>query len=934
MHREDLSGTWQILQDQQDQGRAQGWAAAPPAEGWRDIPVPSAWQSTLGIAAKGVAWYRRPLPAAPAGRTWIRFESVATDCTAYVDGAEIGRHVGDFLTFEFEVPRTPAGPAPAELIVRVDQVHAPRPAPGTLTENGHLGKGFHDVISAQHAGLWQPVTLRTTGPLAFIPDGVHVTADAKLGRVTATAELHDHQASGEFVVELEGKRAAAKIEPGQKTAEAVIELDFWKVWGPDQPNLYTLRASLATAAGASDAEEVRFGFRTVTTGGPDNTRILINDVPVLLRGVLHWGHEPRHIAPAPGVEEVRGQFARLRASGFNCVCLCMVYLPRHFYDLADETGMLLWQEHPLWKSDMADENLPEYQRLCTGYFRRDRNHASIVIESGSCEHERFNPRLAQWWWDEGARQMPHCLRQVQTAFMAWCNPKHTDLHDEHVYENSGRWPAFLADARAEITRVGSKPFVMGETVIANAWPDVQPLLRASGDPGPRVAEAPGVDPRWTADSPWYMTRGLAACAEFEGAIMDRYDAATLERFRLQAARFAYEFRRWQVEAFRADPGNAGFVMNHIRDVPTCRCGFMDDLDQWRYDPADLSRWLADTALLLGRPQHRSAFAGGTNVPLEVAASHFAAEPIDAELTGLLSGATWENGSRSLKGRLGAAPGHVATQTHTMQIPAVEGPTEISLTLSLKDVAKNRWSLWAFPTGPDEPHLAAPPDVVRLDGLPFSKAEAEAEFEERGYSSGWGLKCSGWAPSLPNLDKVLFKCPLWRFDSPMPRGTRLVVAHRLTRGLIEFMHEGGRVILLGSRAAGGLNAKTVMLWGQVPFVAEEGPLRAGDSDWVVDLLAYDLMLASQRAIPVEDLGIHDQIDPLVRLVFTHDTGKPKMFDALFQARVGQGLLMVSTLDHLGPAGRFLLVRMMESALGELSGVRGSLSREDLTKHAAT
>jgi hypothetical protein len=927
--RHDLSGPWQILHDPSDRGLVEGWFRSPPASGWRETTVPSAWQATLGVAAKGVAWYRRDLPAS--GRALLRFESVATACTAWVDGVEVGRHEGDFLPFDVEVPPGPAG---RSLVVRVDQRHAPRPAAGVMTENGHLGKGFHDVLSVQHAGIWQPVFLREVGSLAFLPDGVHVVADAVLGRVTVRAELRRHQASGELVVEVDGRRVTAAVAPGQAEVELSVELDFWKVWSPDQPNLYTLRAALTEGGVGSDAEEVRFGFRTVAAGGEEGARILINGVPTLLRGVLHWGHEPRHIAPAPPPEEVRAQFARLRASGFNCVCLCMVYLPRHFYDIADETGMLLWQEHPFWKSDMAEENVPEYRRLSLGYFRRDRNHASIVIESGTCEHERFNPTFARWWWEESARQMPHCLRQVQTGFMAWCNPQQTDLHDEHVYENSGRWPAFLADVRAEIRRIGSKPFVMGETIIANAWPDVPALTRAAGE-DPRVPEeAPGVDPRWAGVSPWYMTRGLRECAAVEGWVQDREGAEGLERFRRQAARFGYEFRRWQVEAFRLDPGNAGFVMNHIRDVPACRCGFMDDLDRWRYDPADLSRWLADTTLLLGRPQHRSAFAGPSAVPLDLTASNFGPVPVEGELTALLSGATWENGSRSLKDSLTVGLGSVAGRRHTMNVPPVDRPTEVSLTVSLKDVTRNRWSLWAFPASPDDPHLAGPPDTVRLDGLPFSKAEGEAEFEERGYSSGWGLKCATWQPSLPSLDRTIFKCPLWRFDSPMPVGTRLVVAHRLTRGLIEFMGAGGRVILLGSRAAGGMQARTVMLWGQVPFVAETGPLGPGDSDWVVDLLAYDLMLSSQRAIPVEDLGLHERVDPLVRLVFTHDSGKPRMFDALFQARVGSGALMVSTLDHTGPAGRHLLRRMMESILEDPAAIRGEVTREDLTRFAAT
>ena len=43
-----------------------------------------------------------------------------------------------------------------------------------------------------------------------------------------------------------------------------------------------------------------------------------------------------------------------------------------------------------------------YDRLENGYVtdfvHRDRNHPSIVIESGTCEHERFNPTFARWCW--------------------------------------------------------------------------------------------------------------------------------------------------------------------------------------------------------------------------------------------------------------------------------------------------------------------------------------------------------------------------------------------------------------------------------------------------------------------------------------------------------------------------------------------------------
>ena len=64
--------------------------------------------------------------------------------------------------------------------------------------------------------------------------------------------------------------------------------------------------------------------------------------------------------------------------------------------------------------------------------------------------------------------------------------------------------------------------------------------------------------------------------------------------------------------------------------------------------------------------------------------------------------------------------------------------------------------------------------------------------------------------------------------------------------------------------------------------------------------------SRRVIPVDQLGITDSVDPLIRLVYTHDQAdRVKFFDQLFMTRVGQGLLIVSSLDHTEAPGRWLL-----------------------------
>ena len=41
----------------------------------------------------------------------------------------------------------------------------------------------------------------------------------------------------------------------------------------------------------------------------------------------------------------------------------MWYPPEYFFNIADEMGMLIWQEHPVWQSPMETEYHAEYKRL-------------------------------------------------------------------------------------------------------------------------------------------------------------------------------------------------------------------------------------------------------------------------------------------------------------------------------------------------------------------------------------------------------------------------------------------------------------------------------------------------------------------------------------------------------------------------------------------
>lgn len=906
-----LDSAWSVRQDPHERGRKDAWQASPVVAGdWTNAVVPGTMQGMFGTGAAPVCWYRRTLSSdevarAPGDRVWLRFESVATDATVWVNGREVGRHVGDWVPFQFDITEAlHADGRDNDLVIRVDRMAPGKEVwvDGAPVQGGHLTKGFHDLLSIHKGGIWLPVHLDVTGGLALVPDGLGVLADSRSGRVEVDVELERNVGGGVIeldVVDPQGTKVAslrAEVKDGADRVHAQFDVPGHVLWELERPRLYRLDARLVGHDGkVSQSESTRFGFRRAEVGGKGGRQILLNGRPIFLSGVLDWGHEPRHISPTATPDELRERFKALRERGFNLVCICMWYPPRYFFEIADEMGMLLWQEHPVWKSPMGDEHIPEYQRQFTKFFRRDRNHPSVVMVSGSCEHERFNPKLATWWWGRVRSLMPDRIAQIQTAFFAWTDQTKTDAYDEHTYDSSGRWTHYLADLQGDLDKLPPRPFVMGESILYTHWPNVTELLAKK--------DASGA-------AQWWRPLGLEAAARFETRVVERFGALVLERFKRQARRYHLEGRKFQFELYRSYSNHAGLVMNHLRDVAACRCGFQDEMDRWYFTPEEMKPWLGAAPLLLRTPHHLRGFIGG-ECPIEIGVSNFSGQKIDAKLSGTSDGAPVGGLSN-----LAAAPGEVAWQSASVRLPSVASPKRVEIRASLAGAESNLWTLWALPSP-----AAWPAGVARLAGQPFDAADRELEFEDRGYSSGWGSPVRSWTPLLPDPAEIAPGLAEWKSASS---GTRCVLVHKLTREVVDFLVGGGRVVHLVSRAKGSAPVKFVNMWGQLPLILEKGPLGAGDSEWVADLLDHDLSRRSLRAVPVGELGLEEAFEPIVRLVYCHDIiDRPRVLDFVSTARVGKGLLVLSGVDHSTPAGRYLLDRLLAFAASNTAESSGRL-----------
>ena len=334
---------------------------------------------------------------------------------------------------------------------------------------------------------------------------------------------------------------------------------------------------------------------------------------------------------------------------------------------------------------------------------------------------------------------------------------------------------------------------------------------------------------------------------------------------------------------------------------------MDDLDRWRFTAEDCRGWLSDVTILLHTPNHRRGFCSAKEqvIVCDIAVSNFSRKEIDNPVRITIKSGDSEELELETK-PICCKQGNIVAESIELQIPLVETPTRVQVTASLENIAKNNWDLWAFP----DIARAMLNHIVRLDGFPFSEYENELDELERGYSRGFGLAVKSWESILPDPASIAPYLPVWKHEQQLPSDTQVILTHRLTSNIIHFMESGGRVVLLASKAKGGLGTRYEWLFGQVPLIIEQGPLEAGDSEWIVDLLGYDLTRRYARIIPVEDLGLVDKIEPLIRLVYTHNqTERVQFFDQLFMTMVGSGFLFVSSLDHSEAPGQWLLKKLL-------------------------
>lgn len=373
-----LDGEWSLAQDPEDVGLKDRWfaKAAPPDA--LTVDVPSVWDIWMPDY-DGVGWYFREFEV---GNEWQEFHA-SLECEAvdyfaqvWLNGELLGSHEGGYTPFSL-----PAGSALQMgtnlLAVRVVDPHAPG--------------GYGDFrprqlpCSKEHgyftfAGIWGSVYLLGRNS-AHITD-VFLEPDPRRKRVTATVTT-----SQPGVVRLVIAETAYSAEgsPGR----IIVDFPEFEYWSPENPRLYTMHCQLLRDGQSVDETSVRFGMREFTV---KEGRFFLNSQPIFLKGVLQQPDYPRTLAGPESVELARRELTLAREAGFNMVRMHIKTPPRLSLDIADELGLLVYEEPPIGWIEDSPWMRARCEREVREMILRDRNHPCVVMwgmlnESGNAGYK-------------------------------------------------------------------------------------------------------------------------------------------------------------------------------------------------------------------------------------------------------------------------------------------------------------------------------------------------------------------------------------------------------------------------------------------------------------------------------------------------------------------------------------------------------------------
>jgi hypothetical protein len=894
----DLSGTWRFQLDREGSGGGARWfetrlggsASLPgslPSQGLGD-PVTAGTKWTGGIVDRsyfsapeyapyrepgnikvpfwlqpettyvGAAWYQRDFEIPPgwAGRrVTVSLERPHWKTSLWLDGRACGSSESLSVAHVYDLGNSVA-PGPHVLTIRVDNSLAP-----DIGENSH---SVSDHTQGNWNGIVGRIELRESEPVWI--DSLQAYPNAQARGVTARGRVaaEDGQALPK-TIRLEagpagsaplGMIEAAVAPDGSFSGECALGPGA-PLWDEFNPRVCSLTAWL----GNGERRTVAFGLRDMSVSGRELEN---NGRRIFLRGTLECAANPRTGSPPVDLESWKRFFNIVRAHGLNHVRFHSWCPPEAAFDAADLLGVYLQVEMASWpnQSTSLGDGKPvdrwldaETDRILDAYG----SHPSFAFVS-AC-NEPGGDAVGPW-------------------LSAWIT-RHRAIDPRHLYTSGSGWP----EVPENDYNVRSQPRIQhwGEGLDSriNRLP---PETRSDYEEIIRSFRAPVVSHEI---GQWCAYPNFAEMPKYTGYLKPRnfeIFRASLDAHHMlgQAHDFLMASGRLQALCYKEDiesalrtPDMGGFQLLGLSDFPGQGTALVGVLDAFWEGKGYISqaefRRFCNSTVPLARLDRR-VYTADERLVADVEVAHFGPAPIPR------AAVSWK-----LVGDDGrtAADGHFASH----DIPIGSGTTLGRIDIALRDLpAPARYKL-----------------VVEIRGTPFA--------------NDWDVWVYPPASQVPG-------------DNP----SGVLVARSLDADTRARLEAGASVVLMLSpgsvrpdpakgKIALGFSSifwNTAWTKGQAPHTLGIlcDPRLPALASFPTDSFSnwqwwYPVTHASAMILD----GLPADLRPIVQVIDDWTTNRKLAL--VFEARVGKGRLLVTSIDLEGP-GLDPVRRQLRSSLMRYAG----------------
>lgn len=386
--KESLNGHWHYAVDQYDTFLKQKWFEENYYDSggntlpidysfdeWELMTLPCCWNTVdrMYKLYEGSMVYTRKFLYAKQSvdeRMILKIGAANYLCRVFINKKYVGMHRGGSTPCYFDI--TDFLEHDNRIILQVDNTRRENQVPTLDTDWFNYG------------GIYRDIDLIRV-PKVHIKDfKIALMPNSDFERIKASVKMSENYC-GNAKLEINELVISQNIAVENGVGEVVINATP-ELWSPERPKLYDV-----TLECAGDKVSDRVGFREIKVSGMD---ILLNGKPLFLRGISC--HEDSVENGKALTDDERLENIKL-AKELGCNFMRVAHYPHNerMAQLADEMGLLLWEEVPVyWGIHFGDEDTysDAENQLCE-LITRDYNRASVIIWSVGNENDDTDDRL-------------------------------------------------------------------------------------------------------------------------------------------------------------------------------------------------------------------------------------------------------------------------------------------------------------------------------------------------------------------------------------------------------------------------------------------------------------------------------------------------------------------------------------------------------------